>query len=32
MEYTCSVSLWEAFLEERGLVLPDVDALPNPSD
>jgi hypothetical protein len=32
LEYTCSVSLWEAFLEERGLVLPDVDALPNPSD
>jgi hypothetical protein len=32
LEYTCSVSLWEAFLEERGLVLPDVDSLPNPSD
>jgi hypothetical protein len=31
LEYTCSVSLWEAYLEERGLTLPDVDALPNPS-
>jgi hypothetical protein len=28
LEYTCSVSLWEAYLEERGLTLPDVDALP----
>lgn len=32
LEYTCTGSLWEAYLEERGLVLPDVDALPNPSD
>ncbi|HEY7673160.1 MAG TPA: hypothetical protein VIC71_13170 [Gammaproteobacteria bacterium] len=32
LEYTCSVSLWEAYLAERGLVLPDVDALPNPGD
>lgn len=28
LEYTCSVSLWEAYLEENGLALPDVDALP----
>lgn len=28
LEYTCSVSLWEAYLEQRGLTLPDVDALP----
>jgi hypothetical protein len=27
LEYTCSVSLWEAYLEEHGLTLPDVDAL-----
>ena len=31
LEYTCSVSLWEAYLEERGLTLPDVDALPGPA-
>jgi hypothetical protein len=28
LEYTCSVSLWEAYLDQRGLSLPDVDALP----
>jgi hypothetical protein len=32
LEYTCTGSLWEAYLEERGLVLPDVDALPDPGD
>jgi hypothetical protein len=29
LEYTCSVTLWEEYLEERGLTLPDVDALPS---
>lgn len=28
LEYTCSVSLWEAYLEEHNLTLPDVDGLP----
>ncbi len=27
LEYTCSVTLWEEYLESRGLTLPDVDAL-----
>lgn len=31
LEYTCSVSLWEAYLAEHGLTLPDVDALPVPA-
>jgi len=31
LEYTCSVSLWEEYLDERGLTLPDVDALPDPT-
>lgn len=31
LEYTCSVSLWEEYLEERGLTVPDVDALPDPT-
>jgi len=31
LEYTCSTSLWEEYLEERGLALPDVDALPESS-
>ena len=30
LEYTCSVTLWEEYLERRGLTLPDVDALPAP--
>jgi len=30
LEYTCSVSLWEEYLLERGLTLPDIDALPEP--
>jgi hypothetical protein len=29
LEYTCSVSLWEEYVNERGLTLPDVDALPD---
>ncbi|HLF12319.1 MAG TPA: hypothetical protein VJA26_14015, partial [Gammaproteobacteria bacterium] len=31
LEYTCSGTLWEEYLAERGLTLPDVDALPNPA-
>jgi hypothetical protein len=31
LEYTCSVSLWEEYLDAHGLVLPDVDALPGSS-
>jgi hypothetical protein len=30
LEYTCTDTLWEEFLGERGLTLPDVDALPAP--
>lgn len=30
LEYTCTDTLWENYLLERGLTLPDVDALPNP--
>ena len=30
LEYSCSVTLWEEYLEERGLELPDVDAIPAP--
>jgi hypothetical protein len=30
LEYSCSVTLWEEYLEERGLTPPDVDALPEP--
>lgn len=30
LEYTCTDTLWEEYLRERGLVLPDVDALPAP--
>lgn len=32
LEYTCSVSLWEEYLDERGLTLPDVDGLPGAAD
>ena len=32
LEYTCSGTLWEEYLGERGLTLPDLDALPNPAD
>jgi hypothetical protein len=28
LEYTCSTTLWEEYLLENGLELPDVDALP----
>lgn len=30
LEYTCSDALWEEYLFERGLELPDIDALPGP--
>jgi hypothetical protein len=30
LEYTCTNTLWEEYLERRGLVLPDIDALPAP--
>ncbi len=32
LEYNCSVSLWENHVAERGLTLPDVDALPDPTE
>jgi hypothetical protein len=32
LEYTCSVTLWEQYLEDRGLTLPDIDALPGAAD
>jgi len=28
LEYTCTDTLWDAYLAERGLTLPDLDALP----
>jgi hypothetical protein len=30
LEYTCSDTLWDEYLNERGLTLPDMDALPDP--
>ena len=30
LEYTCSDTLWDEYLSERGLALPDMDALPDP--
>jgi hypothetical protein len=30
LEYTCTDTLWEEYLAERGLTLPDLDALPEP--
>jgi hypothetical protein len=30
LEYTCTDTLWDDYLLERGLTLPDVDALPEP--
>ena len=30
LEYTCTDALWDEYLNERGLTLPDLDALPNP--
>ncbi len=32
LEYTCTDTLWDEYLQERGLTLPDVDALPHPSE
>lgn len=32
LEYTCTDTLWEDYLEQRGLTLPDVDALPDPTE
>ena len=29
LEYTCTDSLWEDYLTQRGLTLPDLDALPS---
>jgi hypothetical protein len=28
LEYTCTDTLWDQYLAERGLTLPDLDALP----
>jgi hypothetical protein len=30
LEYTCTNTLWEEYLERRGLVLPDIDTLAEP--
>ena len=30
LEYTCTDALWDEYLSERGLTLPDMDALPEP--
>ena len=30
LEYTCTDALWDEYLTERGLTLPDIDALPDP--
>jgi hypothetical protein len=30
LEYTCTDTIWDEYLLERGLTLPDVDALPEP--
>jgi hypothetical protein len=32
LEYTCSDALWDEYLTERGLTLPDVDSFPNPQE
>ena len=32
LEYTCTDTLWDEHLDSRGLTLPDVDALPNPTE
>ena len=29
LEYTCTDTLWEDYLSQRGLTLPDLDALPS---
>ena len=28
LEYTCTNTIWEEYLEDRGLVVPDIDSLP----
>ena len=30
LEYTCTDTLWDDYLNQRGLTLPDVDAFPDP--
>ena len=30
LEYTCTDALWDEYLSERGLTLPDVDSFPAP--
>jgi hypothetical protein len=30
LEYTCSDALWDEYLMERGLTLPDIDSFPDP--
>jgi hypothetical protein len=30
LEYTCTDTLWDEYLSERGLTLPDVDSFPDP--
>jgi hypothetical protein len=30
LEYTCTDTLWDEYLQRRGLTLPDLDALPKP--
>jgi hypothetical protein len=32
LEYTCTDTLWDEYLNRRGLTLPDLDALPDPED
>lgn len=32
LEYTCTDALWDEYLQQRGLSLPDVDALPEPTE
>lgn len=32
LEYTCTNTIWEEYLAEQGLTLPDVDSLPDPGN
>jgi hypothetical protein len=32
LEYTCTDTLWDEYLSERGLTLPDVDSFPEPQN
>ena len=32
LEYTCTDALWDEYLSERGLTLPDVDSFPDPQN